>query len=173
MRPTKLLITSTCFQRITSHVVHINFSLCIIISQYFQFIGQIVRLLCSLRNVFQMPPLALQAHLLGLCSGLEWPSYVLLGVSYRDKGSSHPPTSLSCSLGTVSRTQKSGPLRREPGHDCLFKACSGPRQCRVRTPDMTFFSKRVRANVVPRARTWLSLKAYSELVLCWYDGLSL
>ena len=51
-----MLITSTCFQRITSYLVDINFSLCMIIPQSFQFVGQIVWLLCSLQNVFQMTP---------------------------------------------------------------------------------------------------------------------
>ena len=63
MPPTKMLIMSTCFQRITSYLVHINSSLCMIIPQSLQFVGQIVRLLCSLLNVFQMTPLALEAHL--------------------------------------------------------------------------------------------------------------
>ena len=34
-----------------------------IIPQSYQFVGQIVWLVCSLQNVFQMIPLALQAHL--------------------------------------------------------------------------------------------------------------
>ena len=33
-----------------------------IIPQIFQFVGQIIRLLCSLQNVLQMTPLALQRH---------------------------------------------------------------------------------------------------------------
>ena len=61
MPPTKM-VTSTCFQQ-TSYLVHINFSLCMIVPQSFQFVGQIVQLLCSLQNVFQMTHLALQAHL--------------------------------------------------------------------------------------------------------------
>ena len=35
-------------------MVNINFSLGMIIPQSFQFVGQIVRLLCSLQNVLQM-----------------------------------------------------------------------------------------------------------------------
>ena len=62
MLPTKLLITCTCFQRITSYLVHTNFSSCMIILQSFQFVSQVVRLLCSLQNVFQMSPLALQGR---------------------------------------------------------------------------------------------------------------
>ena len=65
MLPTKLLITCTCFQRITSYLVHTNFSSCMIILQSFQFVSQVVRLLCSPQNVFQMSPLALQAHFPG------------------------------------------------------------------------------------------------------------
>ena len=61
MPPTKM-ITSTCFQQ-TSYLVHINFSLCMIVPQSFQFVGRIVQILCSLQNVFQMTHLALQAHL--------------------------------------------------------------------------------------------------------------
>ena len=34
-----------------------------IIPQIFQFVGQIIRLLCSLQNVLQMTPLAFQTHL--------------------------------------------------------------------------------------------------------------
>ena len=63
MPPTKTLITSTCFQQITSYLVHINFSLFLVILQSFQFVGQIVWLLCSLQNVFQMTSLGVQAHL--------------------------------------------------------------------------------------------------------------
>ena len=64
MPPTKMLITSssTYVQRFTSYLVHINFSLCRIIRQSFQSVCQMVSLLCSLLNVFQMTPLALQAH---------------------------------------------------------------------------------------------------------------
>ena len=51
------------FQRITSLLLHIIFSFCMIIPQSFHFVGQIVQLLCSLQNVFQMTHLALQAHL--------------------------------------------------------------------------------------------------------------
>ena len=54
MTPTKMLMTSTCFQQIASPLVHITFSLCMIIPQSFQFVGQIVRLSCSPQNVFQM-----------------------------------------------------------------------------------------------------------------------
>ena len=61
MPPTKMLITSV--QRFASYLVHSNFSLCRIIPQSFQFVCQMVRLLCYLQNVFQMTPLALQAHL--------------------------------------------------------------------------------------------------------------
>ena len=43
----------TCFQSITSYLVHINFSLCRISPQSFQFVGQIVQLLYSLQNMFQ------------------------------------------------------------------------------------------------------------------------
>ena len=56
-------MTSTCFQQIASPLVHITFSLCMIIPQSFQFVGQIVWLLRSLQNLFQMTPLALQAYL--------------------------------------------------------------------------------------------------------------
>ena len=56
--PTKKLITSTGFQQISSYLVPIYFSLCMIIPQTFQFAGQ-----TSLQNTFQMTPLALQAHL--------------------------------------------------------------------------------------------------------------
>ena len=63
MPRTKMLITSTCFQRITLYLVLINFSLCMIIPRSFRFVGQIVRLLCSLQNMLQMTPLALPAHL--------------------------------------------------------------------------------------------------------------
>ena len=63
MPPTRMLITSTCFQSVTSYLVHINFSLCRISPQSFQFVGQVVQLLYSIRNMFQMTPLALQAHL--------------------------------------------------------------------------------------------------------------
>ena len=54
--PTKMLISSTRFQRTTSYLVHINFCLCMIIPQSFQFVRQIVRLWSSLRNVFQTTP---------------------------------------------------------------------------------------------------------------------
>ena len=60
---TKMLITSTCFQRITLFLVHMHFSVCMIIPQSSPFVGQIIRLLSSLQNVFQVNPLALQAHL--------------------------------------------------------------------------------------------------------------
>lgn len=50
------------FSAITSYLVHTSFSLCVIIPQSFSFIGQIVGLLCSFQNMFQMPPLAFQAH---------------------------------------------------------------------------------------------------------------
>ena len=63
MPPTKMPITSTCFQGITSYLVHINFSLWMIIPQSFHLAGQMGRLSCSLQNVFQMTPLVLQAHL--------------------------------------------------------------------------------------------------------------
>ena len=63
MPPTRMLITSTWFQSVTSYLVNINFSLCRISPQSFQFVGQIVQLLCSLQTIFQMTPLALQAHL--------------------------------------------------------------------------------------------------------------
>ena len=56
-----------------SYFVHVNFSLCIIIPQSFQFVGQVVWLLCSLQNVFQMTPLALQAHLQAMCKIVGWP----------------------------------------------------------------------------------------------------
>ena len=58
-----MLITSIYVQRFPSYLVHINFSLCGIIPQSFQSVYQMVRLLYSLQNVFQMTPLALQAHL--------------------------------------------------------------------------------------------------------------
>ena len=41
----------------------VNFSLCLIIPQSFQFVGQIVRLSCFLQSVFQMIFLGLQACL--------------------------------------------------------------------------------------------------------------
>ena len=59
-----MLITSIRFQRITSYLAHINVSCsCLSIPQSVRFVGQIARVLCSLQNVFQMKPLALQAHL--------------------------------------------------------------------------------------------------------------
>jgi len=51
------------FQRITSWLLHIIFSFCMIIPQSFQFVGQIVRFVCFLQNVFQTTPLVLQAYL--------------------------------------------------------------------------------------------------------------
>ena len=54
MLSTKMLITSTCFQQITSYLVHTNFSLCMFNLQRLQSPGQIVRLLCSLLNVLQI-----------------------------------------------------------------------------------------------------------------------
>ena len=43
MPPTKMLITSTCVQRFTSYLVHINFSLWRNIPQSFLSVGQMVR----------------------------------------------------------------------------------------------------------------------------------
>ena len=63
MPPTKMLITPTRLQRITSYLVHITFRLCVIIPQSLQFVDQIIRLLCSLQNMFQITPMALQEHL--------------------------------------------------------------------------------------------------------------
>ena len=51
------------FQRITSLLLHIIFSFCMIIPQSFHFVGQIVRFVCFLQNVFQTTPLVLQAYL--------------------------------------------------------------------------------------------------------------
>ena len=51
--PIKMLLTSTGVQRFTSYLAHINVSLCRIISQSVQSVGQMVRRLCSLHNVGQ------------------------------------------------------------------------------------------------------------------------
>ena len=44
------------FQRITSLLLHIIFSFCMIIPQSFHFVGQIVRFVCFLHNVLQTTP---------------------------------------------------------------------------------------------------------------------
>ena len=72
MPPTKMLITSTYVQRFTSYLVHINFRLWRIIPQRFQFVGQMVRLLCYLQNVFQTLPICTEKILVHEWAHFRW-----------------------------------------------------------------------------------------------------
>ena len=53
-----MLITSICFQGITSYLVYINFSLCMVIPQSFHFVGQIVNLYVLSKMGSKWPPRA-------------------------------------------------------------------------------------------------------------------